>query len=55
MSGFGAKMSNSLNSNNSLKSSAEAKYKELIEFLQSPSLSDKVDFVIAPVQPVGRW
>ena len=36
-----------------LYSTTEAKYKELIEFLQSPSLSDKVDFAIAPVQTVG--
>jgi GTPase SAR1 family protein len=36
-----------------LYSTTEAKYKELIEFLQSPSLSDKVDFAILPVQTVG--
>jgi hypothetical protein len=36
-----------------LYSTTEASYKELIEFFQSPSLSDKVDFAIAPVQTVG--
>jgi GTPase SAR1 family protein len=36
-----------------LYSTTEASYKELIEFFRSPSLSDKVDFAIAPVQTVG--
>jgi hypothetical protein len=36
-----------------LYSTTESSYKELIEFFRSPSLSDKVDFVIAPVQTVG--
>lgn len=36
-----------------LYSTTEASYKELIEFFHSPSLSNKVSFVITPVQTVG--